>query len=52
MFYLKVGIPALGFSPLNKTPILLHDNDEFVSADVYLRGIDIYEKLIQKIANA
>ncbi|XP_068632984.1 aminoacylase-1-like [Battus philenor] len=47
----RVGIPAIGFSPMNNTPVLLHDHDEFLSADIYLRGIDIYEKLIPAIAN-
>lgn len=47
----QVGIPALGFSPMNKTPVLLHDHDEFIQADVYLRGIEIYEKIITNLAN-
>lgn len=46
-----VGIPAIGFSPMNNTPILLHDNDEFLKADIYLRGIEIYKKIISNIAN-
>jgi hypothetical protein len=29
-----VGIPAFGFSPINRTPILLHDHNEFLSAKV------------------
>lgn len=47
----KVGIPAFGFSPMNKTPILLHDNDEFLNEKTFLRGIDIYHSLIQALAN-
>lgn len=47
-----LGIPAIGFSPINNTPILLHDHDEFLHADVYLRGIKIYEKILMKICNA
>lgn len=47
----SIGIPAIGFSPMNNTPILLHDNDEFLQADVYLRGIEIYKKIISNIAN-
>ncbi|XP_075156647.1 aminoacylase-1B [Haematobia irritans] len=47
----QVGIPALGFSPMNKTPVLLHDHDEFIAADIYLRGIEIYEKIIANLAN-
>ncbi|XP_023936471.2 aminoacylase-1 [Bicyclus anynana] len=47
----RVGIPAIGFSPMNHTPILLHDHDEFLRADIFLRGIDIYVKLIPAVAN-
>ena len=48
----EVGIPALGFSPMNHTPVLLHDHDEFIRADTYLRGIEIYKKIIPKLAEA
>ncbi|XP_044734617.1 aminoacylase-1-like [Chrysoperla carnea] len=47
----EVGLPAIGFSPMNNTPVLLHDHDEFLNSDVFLRGIDFYEKLIPVIAN-
>ncbi|KAL0880830.1 hypothetical protein ABMA27_002014 [Loxostege sticticalis] len=47
----RVGIPAIGFSPMNHTPVLLHDHDEFLKADIYLRGIDIYVKIISAVAN-
>lgn len=47
-----LGIPAIGFSPINNTPVLLHDHDEFLHADVYLKGIEIYEKILKKICNA
>ncbi|EDV49624.1 uncharacterized protein Dere_GG17282 [Drosophila erecta] len=47
----EVGIPALGFSPINNTPVLLHDHDEFLHAETYLRGVEIYEKVIEKLAN-
>ena len=50
-FIRAAGIKAIGFSPMNHTPILLHDHDEYLHADVYLKGIDIYEKLIERIAN-
>ncbi|XP_017046431.1 aminoacylase-1-like [Drosophila ficusphila] len=46
------GIPALGFSPINNTPILLHDHDEFLKADTYLHGIEVYKKLIPAVADA
>ncbi|XP_055708969.1 aminoacylase-1-like [Phlebotomus papatasi] len=47
----QMGIPAIGFSPMNNTPVLLHDHDEFLQADVYLRGIDIFKKIIDRVAN-
>nr|CAD7589794.1 unnamed protein product [Timema genevievae] len=46
-----VGIPALGFSPMNNTPVLLHDHDEFLNEKVFLEGIKIYQHLIPAVAN-
>ncbi|EDW84997.1 uncharacterized protein Dwil_GK14410 [Drosophila willistoni] len=46
------GIPALGFSPINKTQILLHDHDEYLRADTYIHGIEVYKKLIPAVADA
>ena len=46
-----MGIPAIGFSPMNNTPVLLHDHDEFIDADVYLKGIEIYKVILEKVAN-
>lgn len=50
-FFSQLGIPAIGFSPIINTPVLLHDNDEYLGADTYLRGIEIYKTIISKIAN-
>lgn len=47
----ELNIPALGFSPINNTPVLLHDHNEYLNRDVFLRGIEIYCKLIPAIAN-
>jgi aminoacylase len=47
----QIGIPAFGFSPMNNTPILLHDHDEFLNERVYLRGIEIYEAVLERIFN-
>lgn len=47
----SVGIPAIGFSPMNNTKILLHDHDEYLNKGVFLRGIDIYTKLIPAVSN-
>ncbi|OCT85693.1 hypothetical protein XELAEV_18023864mg [Xenopus laevis] len=45
------GYPALGFSPMNNTPILLHDHNEYLNEDVFLRGIQIYTQIISSLAS-
>jgi len=50
--YLRsVGIPALGFSPMNNTPVLLHDHNEFLNEKIFIRGIDIFEDIISEMAD-
>jgi len=51
IFILQVGIPALCFSPMNKTEIRLHDHDEYLNKDIFLKGIEIYTKIIPAVAN-
>ena len=48
----EVGIPAFGFSPMNHTPILLHDSNEFLNEKIFLRGIDIFSNVITEVASA
>ena len=50
-FIREVGIPAFGFSPMNHTPVLLHDNNEFLNENVFLKGIEIFEDVIEQMAN-
>ncbi|XP_057973541.1 uncharacterized protein LOC131161641 [Malania oleifera] len=47
----QMGIPALGFSPMVNTPILLHDHNEFLKDTVYLNGIKVYESLISSLSS-
>ncbi|KAG8318651.1 adenylate cyclase [Homalodisca vitripennis] len=47
----NLGIPAFNFSPMNNTPVLLHDHDEFLNTKVFLRGIDIYVNIISALAS-
>ncbi|XP_058416019.1 aminoacylase-1 isoform X4 [Diceros bicornis minor] len=47
----KVGVPALGFSPMNCTPRLLHDHDERLHEAVFLCGVDIYTRLLPALAS-
>ncbi|XP_062228384.1 uncharacterized protein LOC133926453 [Phragmites australis] len=50
-FVRQLGIPALGFSPMTNTPILLHDNNEFLEDKVFLRGIKVYEHLLRALSS-
>ncbi|CAI5449067.1 unnamed protein product [Caenorhabditis angaria] len=45
------GVSAIGFSPMINTPSLLHDHNEFLNENVFLRGVEIYETLINNLAN-
>ena len=50
--YLRVrGIPSLGFSPMRRTPKLLHEHDEHLSSAAYAEGIAIYERLLADLAD-
>ncbi|KAJ8258323.1 hypothetical protein COCON_G00173350 [Conger conger] len=50
-FIRAVGLPAIGFSPMNQTPILLHDHNEYLSEQVFLRGIQVYQELLPALAS-
>ncbi|KAM1318471.1 hypothetical protein EV2_003806 [Malus domestica] len=50
-YFRNLGLPAIGFSPMANTPILLHDHNEFLNKDEYLKGIDIYESVIKAYAS-
>ncbi|VDM49435.1 unnamed protein product [Toxocara canis] len=45
------GYKSLGFSPINKTPRLAHDHNEYLEERTFLRGIEIYEKVILKLGD-
>jgi len=48
-FYRDCGLPSYGFSPLMNTPVLLHDHNEFVNKDVFLKGIKVYEDILTSL---
>ncbi|KAH9694298.1 hypothetical protein WN943_023954 [Citrus x changshan-huyou] len=50
-YFRERGLPAIGFSPMANTPILLHDHNEFLNQAEYLKGIDIYESIIKACAS-
>jgi len=45
-----VGIPVLGFSPINKTKECFHDHNEYLNKAIFLKGIEIYTKILPSIA--
>ncbi|XP_030463925.1 uncharacterized protein LOC115683531 [Syzygium oleosum] len=47
----NLGLPAIGFSPMANTPVLLHVHNEFLSKTEYLKGIEIYESIIKAYAS-
>lgn len=51
-FVRQLGIPALGFSPMNHTEVLLHDHNECLHEKVFLRGVELYESIVSELANA
>ncbi|EFH55809.1 hypothetical protein ARALYDRAFT_345276 [Arabidopsis lyrata subsp. lyrata] len=46
-YFRRAGLPAIGFSPISKTPSLLHDHNEYVSQSEYLKGIDMYVSILK-----
>eukprot|EP00937_MAST-01D_sp_MAST-1D-sp2_P003011 g3011.t1 len=50
-FVRQLGIPALGFSPMKRTPILLHEHNEYIPEAVFTQGIEIYCTIIAELAS-
>ena len=51
MLFFQRGLPVIGFSPMNNTPILLHDHNEMLNEKIFLQGIDVFYHLLQNLAN-
>lgn len=49
-FLREAGYPAIGFSPMNNTPILLHDHNEFLNENVFMKGIEVYCGILPALA--
>lgn len=45
------GIPCFGFSPIEKTPDLLHKHNEFINVEGYMKGYRIYKSIIRELAD-
>jgi aminoacylase len=50
-FLRALGIKAFGFSPMRKTEILLHENDEYIPESAFLEGIAVYVTLIMALGS-
>uniref|UniRef100_A0A914DJ12 N-acyl-aliphatic-L-amino acid amidohydrolase n=1 Tax=Acrobeloides nanus TaxID=290746 RepID=A0A914DJ12_9BILA len=50
-FLRELGYKAIGFSPIINTKLRVHDNDEFLNEKVFLNGIHLYTKIIERLAN-
>lgn len=50
-FLRKRGIPCYGFSPINNTPVLFHDKDEWLGVSTFLNGIDILGDVVRQLAD-
>lgn len=50
-FLREVGVPCFGFSPMERTPNLLHKHDEYITLDGYIQGISLYESIIKELAD-
>jgi len=50
-YFRKAGCLAIGFSPISNTPGLLHDHNEYLGKDEYLKGIDVYVSIIKAYAS-
>ncbi|CUG86558.1 Hypothetical protein, putative [Bodo saltans] len=47
----RVGLPSFGFSPMRRTPSLLHDHNEYLERSVYLEGVEIMTALVHQLAS-
>ena len=50
-FLRALGVRALGFSPMRKSEIMLHENDEYLLKDIFLEGISTYISIIEALAS-
>jgi len=50
-FLREAGIPAFGFTPLNNTPVLLHDNNERIHQKSLESGRVVYTSLIAHLSH-
>ena len=49
-FLRALGVKAIGFSPMRHSPILLHENDEYLDEAVFLEGVNVYVRLLKALS--
>jgi aminoacylase len=49
-FVRSKNVPVIGFSPMINHPVLLHDHNEYLNANMYLTGIEIYQNVISEMS--
>ena len=49
-FLRALGVKAMGFSPMRNSPILLHENDEYLDEAVFLEGVNVYVSLLRALS--
>lgn len=50
-FLRALGIKALGFSPIRRSPILLHEHDEYLESHIFLEGVEVYIVLLKALSS-
>ncbi|CAD7926166.1 unnamed protein product [Amoebophrya sp. A120] len=49
-FLRQLRIPAFGFSPMRRCPILLHEHNEYIPVSCFWEGVGVYESLLRELA--
>lgn len=48
-FLRQAGVPAIGFSPMELMPALLHKHDEYITVEGYLSGVRAYKPILRSM---
>lgn len=51
IFWFQMNISAIGFSPMINAVQRMHGHEEYLNADTYLNGIEVYRNIITKFGS-
>ncbi|KXS08862.1 aminoacylase-1A-like protein [Gonapodya prolifera JEL478] len=51
-FLRSSGVPSFGLSPIQKTPNLLHDHNEYLNEATFLEGVEWYVDVMKELAGS